>query len=296
MFRPSLDRMEEDVEELKDVEERLLRARDKGADSLVAESNTLAEADQAVAAVVEWPRAVSAALDGLDETLPAPVVTDHQLVPQSVQEQVRRLESDIERVVTELRSSVNQTVVGLQEPSGSMGGEPSDRAKSSSGCARRGGYRQAPQELNALQRRKAELTGLVQGRPDAVKRKEVLGGQRTGLLDSLGEARRQKSRATEDAARDLTDRVGDRVRVRTIRSQTVLSCSGCSKSSSRDGVRGRRNWRNLSRLGHLSSQRRCAVVLARSRPSGALGRPPRRSLSFHRRPCGPARSATSRTK
>lgn len=210
----ALDRMEESVEELKDVEERLLRARDKGADSLVAESDTLARADRAVAGVVDWPDVVSAALNGLHETLPAPVVTDHPLVPQSLQEQVRRLESDVEQAVTELRSSVSATVAEVQEPSDQwekIHQEERSRLQAELADAGIGN----PQELNALQERKAVLTRLVEGRADALKRKETLDDERKGLIESLGEVRRQKSRSTEDAARDLTVRVGDRVRVTT---------------------------------------------------------------------------------
>ncbi|MYD65666.1 MAG: AAA family ATPase [Chloroflexi bacterium] len=210
----TLDRMEEHVEELKDVDERLLRARDKGADSLVAESNALAEADQSVAAAVGWPSTVSAAVDSLDATLPAPVVANHPLIPEGLQGHLTVLAAEVQGAVTRLRSAVDTAVAGADEPSeeweASLQGERS-RLQAELADAGIGN----PQELNALQKRKAELTDLVDGRGGAIKRKETLEAERKVLLDSLGDIRRQKSRATEEAARDLTDRVGDRVRVRT---------------------------------------------------------------------------------
>ena len=210
----ALGRMEEYVEELKDVEERLLRAHEKGAESLVAESNALAEADRAVARVVGWPHVVSAALDAINKTLPAPVVTDHPLVPSNLQERVQRLESDVTQAVTELRSSVSRTVVDIQEPSAQWEkSHQAERGRVQAELAEAGIGN--PEELDALQRRKAELTALVDDRPEALERMEALEGKRKGLLESLGEVRRQKSRATEEAARELTERVGDRVRVRT---------------------------------------------------------------------------------
>ena len=135
----SVSRMQESVEELRDVEERLLRAQDKGAASLVSESNALAEADRAVITVVEWPQEVSVALDGLEKTLPAPVVTDHRLVPARLQNTIKRLESDITRAVEKLRSSIRATVDGIQEPSTQWSGSyQEERSRIQSELARRG--------------------------------------------------------------------------------------------------------------------------------------------------------------
>ena len=72
-----------------------------------------------------------------------------------------------------------------------------------------------PSELDALQRRRAELANLVGNQEADGRRRKELTRQRTKKLAALGEVRRRKSRLTEDAARELTGRVGDRVRVRT---------------------------------------------------------------------------------
>ena len=209
-----LDRMQEYTEEKKDIEERLLRAQDKGADSLVEESNALAKLDRAVTEVLAWPGAVSAAVDSLEKTLPAPVLTIHHLIPESPQGHSTKLEAAVKGVVGELRSAMNSASADMEALSTEWRKNHQDeRHRIQSELAEAGIAN--PEELDVLQRRRAELANLVDNQTGAVRRKEELIGQRREQLTALGEIRRKKSRLTEDAARVLTGRVGDRIRVRT---------------------------------------------------------------------------------
>ena len=202
-----LDRIQDYTEELKDIEERLLRAQDKGADSLVKESNTLAELDHTVTEVLEWPGAVSAVVDSLEKTLPAPVLTSHRLIPENRQGHAAKLEAAVKGAVGELRSALNSAAPEMEALSTEWRKNHQDeRHRIQSELAEAGIAN--PDELDALQRRRAEVADLVDNQTGAERRKDELIGQRRGQLTALRQIRRKKSRLTEDAARVLTGRVG----------------------------------------------------------------------------------------
>ena len=98
-----LARVQEHVEELMDIEERLARAADQGADSLIEESTELAELDHAVNEVLAWPSTVSVAVDDLANTLPAPMLPNHRLIPTSLQDQGAGLGTAVTQFVFKLR-------------------------------------------------------------------------------------------------------------------------------------------------------------------------------------------------
>ena len=210
----NLERMQEFVEELKDIQERLLRAHDRGADSLVEKSNTLAESDRAVSAVLAWPDAVLEAVDHLEMTLPAPALTSHPLVPANLLEDIEKLEAAVTRSVGDLRPSIEAAADAMKAHSTDWQKSHQDeRHRIQSELAEAGIAN--PGELDALQRRRAELANLVGNQQASVGRRKELTDQRGEQLTALADVRRRKSRLTEDAARELTGRVGDRVRVRT---------------------------------------------------------------------------------
>ena len=209
-----LDRVQEYVEELKDIKERLLRAQDKGAGSLVEESNALAEIDRAVTEVLTWPGRVLAAVDRLEEMLPAPTLTSHQLIPEDLEGHAAHLGDAVERAVGELRTAIDSTAANMEVHSTEWRKKhDEERHRIQSELAEAGIAN--PEELDDLQRRRARLANLVDNRASAMKRKEELIGQRKQQLAALAEIRRRKSRLTEGAARVLTNRVGERIRVRT---------------------------------------------------------------------------------
>ncbi len=210
----NLERMQEFVEELKDIQERLLRAHDKGADGLVETSNALAESDHAVSAVLAWPNAVSEAVDRLEKTLPAPALTSHPLIPANLLEDVEKLEAAVMQSVGDLRSAIEAAADAMKAHSTDWQKSHQDeRHRIQSELAEAGIAN--PGELETLQGRRAELANLVENQQAAVKRRKKLTDQRGEQLTALSDVRRRKSRLTEDAARELTGRVGDRVRVRT---------------------------------------------------------------------------------
>ena len=210
----NLERMQEFVEELKDIQERLLRADDKGAQSLVEESNALAETDRAVSAVFEWPSTISEAVDRLEKTLPAPALTSHSLVPAGLPTVVEKLEAAVTQSIGDIRSAVKESAEAMKAYSADWQKSHQDeRHRIQSELADAGIAN--PEELDSLQRRRAELANLVENQQVAERRRTELTGQRGKQLTALADVRRRKSRLTENAARELTGRVGDRVRVKT---------------------------------------------------------------------------------
>ena len=206
--------MQEFVEELKDIQERLLRAHDKGAQSLVEESNALAEADRAVNAVLEWPSTIEEAVDRLEKTLPAPALAKHSLVPTDLPTNVEKLEAALTRSIRDIRSAIEEAAEAMKAHSADWQENHQDeRHRIQSELADAGIAN--PEELDVLQRRRAELANLVENQQVAVRRKKELTGQRGKHLTALSDVRRRKSRLTENAARELTGRVGNRVRIKT---------------------------------------------------------------------------------
>ena len=102
----ALHRMQDHEEELKDIQERLLRAHGKGAESLVEESNTLAQSDRSVGSVLGWSSVVSEAVDALASKLPAPALTTHPLIPAQLRGDLEKLEGVVRKTVDDLRSAV----------------------------------------------------------------------------------------------------------------------------------------------------------------------------------------------
>ncbi len=210
----ALERMEEDAAELKDIEDRLMRAREKGVESLMSASKALTEASQSVATMVGWPGVVTEAVKDLEGTLPAPTLASHPLVPGSLKEQAAALESVVTRATGEIHTAVQVAVDGMDAPSDEWE-ESHRKARHELQAALADAGIADPKELGNLQEQAAKLTGLVESRPETERRQEELVAQRRQQLTRLAEVRRQKSRETEEAARILTGSVGARVRVST---------------------------------------------------------------------------------
>ena len=210
----TLHRMQEHVEELKDIQERLMRAHDRGAHSLVDASNGLAETDRDVSRLLAWPNQVSEATDGLERKLPAPNIPSHPLTPENLQGDMNKLEVVVSKAVVDLRSALQIAEHDIRRSSEDWRKSHQDERHRIQSALAEAGIAN-PDELDSLQRRQAELASFVENREVSVRRKDELSGLRTSLLSSLADVRRRKSRLTERAARELTGNVGQRVRVKT---------------------------------------------------------------------------------
>ena len=210
----TLYRMQEHVEELKDIRERLMRAHDRGVSSLVDASNGLAEADRSVSRLLAWPSQVSQATERLERKLPAPNLPSHPLTPENLQGDMNKLEVVVSKAVSDLRLALQTAEHDIRRSSEDWRqSHQSERHRIQSALAEAGIAN--PDELDSLQRRQAELASFVENREESVRRKDELTRLRSNLLSSLADVRRRKSRLTESAARELTDNVGQRVRVKT---------------------------------------------------------------------------------
>ena len=210
----ALHRMQDHEEELKDIQERLLRAHGKGAESLVEESNTLAQSDRSVGSVLGWSSVVSEAVDALASKLPAPALTTHPLIPAQLRGDLEKLEGVVRKTVDDLRSAVQLSEDAMTASSDAWReSHQHERHRIQSALAEAGIAN--PNELDSLQRRRAALASLVENQESSVRRRDQLLRQRSGQLTRLADIRRRKSRLTERAARELTKRVGHRVRITT---------------------------------------------------------------------------------
>ncbi len=151
----NLKRMQDFVEELKDIDERLLRAHDKGVQSLVEESSALAETDRAVTAVLGWPSTLSEVTDRLEKTLPAPTLASHPLVPADLPTDVKKLEAAVRQSIGDIRSAIDEAAEPMKAHSAVWKKSHQDeRHRIQSELADAGIAN--PKELDVLQKRRAE--------------------------------------------------------------------------------------------------------------------------------------------
>ncbi len=209
-----IKRAQEYSEELTDIEERLLRAQEKGAEGLIEESKTLAELDRNASEVLGWPTKVKEAVDALGKALPAPVPMVHRLAPTALQGYLVGLEAEVTRTVDGLRNAVDIIEQKADAASAEWkNNKQQERHRIQSELAEAGIA--DPGELENLQGQKAEIADNISNLEGSAKRKEELLAGRKRQLQVLANVRRRKSRLTESAAKELSSRVGDRIRVRT---------------------------------------------------------------------------------
>jgi ABC-type lipoprotein export system ATPase subunit len=214
-----LDRLEQQLaatqtqaEELRDLDDRLNRLAEHGASDLVASSEALGRAENAVAELLRWPDTLTTTTDRLRTAAEPPELPEHALIPAGMRtarhaaatgltDAIRKTEDIVGRLRADLTPQANAwTTAATAER------ERLNRALADAGLAN-------PGELATLQRRRAELQELVSGADGHDAKRAELLPQREDALDELGAARRAQSRLVEEAARALNARTGPRVRV-----------------------------------------------------------------------------------
>jgi ABC-type lipoprotein export system ATPase subunit len=207
-----LGRMGDEEVELQDVRDKLRVAEAAGVTQLAVESQRLARADRAVAAMVGWPLRVAEAAGALERLLPAPAPADGDPVPEGLGRALADLETALRDSVGALREGVARSAAALAGPAAEWDAEHGRRRREIEAQLASAGISD-PRQLRRLQQRSAELEERLTGLPARRERMAAIAEARRGALGQLGQVRRRKSRLVENAARTLGAALGPRVRL-----------------------------------------------------------------------------------
>jgi len=207
-----LERVQDDRQQLSDLDERLKRLAERGAEALVRESELLGEADRAIGGLVEWPERLSETAGDFEEAAVPPDLPSHVLILQSLVEaresaaalaasESLRLKATLTAVTEQIASAVSQWPELHR-----VAREDVDRRLADTGLAN-------TEELAAIQLRVAQLREALAGTPEMQTKLDELQVGRADAITELAAARRDLSRLVESAARSLNEKTGSRVRL-----------------------------------------------------------------------------------
>jgi energy-coupling factor transporter ATP-binding protein EcfA2 len=203
----------DDEQELIDLKDRVARADTKGAAELVTRSSELTAADTDMRIALAWPEGVAGAVTRLEGVLPAPDVPELPENGGAVAAALAELSDAVASAATELRAALSRSQKTLAEEAERWDAEhAAARADIERKLAEAG--LEDPRELGQMQAKVRELEAMLSGLPSKRTKLGESKTKRNGALQRLAEVRRLKSRLVEAAARDLTERIGSRVRVR----------------------------------------------------------------------------------
>lgn len=204
----------EDIEaDLADLREKIQQARDMGAEDLIARAAALNSTNVLVEAALKWPESVEEALSQVSDLLPAPAVPDGESVPAEIEEQIASLAASLSSSLEQLDRGISNAKDSLAEPQTTWETWVEEqRREIASGFADAGIA--DPEELTTSQRRAAELQKRIEDLPQKRSERDSLLDDRNADLEILSEIQRLKSRVVEEAARELSQRLGGRVRIK----------------------------------------------------------------------------------
>ncbi len=207
-----LGQLAESASEQADLSERLERAKAAGVEELLQRSKALEKAKRGVVAALAWPDKVADKASDLRGALPAPTVPDLTSTREAVIEVLRVLAETTESAAADVDDAVTAAKAALGAHKATWQTEyEADRRGIERGLADAGVP--APNQYSELQERLAELDEALADYPTLKARAAELEASRAEELRKLGEVRRRKSRMIETAARELSAKVGPRVRL-----------------------------------------------------------------------------------
>lgn len=207
-----LEQLADRASEQADLNERLERARAAGVEDLLKQSQRLEKAKRGMSTAFSWPKKVDEQSEVLRAILPAPAVPEGTKGRDAVTDTLRGLADKVgaaadavAAAAAEAQTDLTSHQLGWQDEYDSERGRI-ERALADAGL-------QAPSQYPRLQERLAELDEELADYP--ALRDQAAGVEATRLeeLRKLGEVRRRKSRMIETAVRELSERVGPKVRL-----------------------------------------------------------------------------------
>lgn len=206
------DRLEQANAQLADISERLDRAREGGADSLLTELEALTRDDRIVLAAAQWPDAVAEAVTSLRETLPRPDVPPGVLIAGEAASALDALAYEVGAHADELDTVTQTAMRNTAELMSRWTAHVQARKQEIENSLSELGVADAA-SLSAEQNSATALEEEIRGLAGSDHSLAELGTERTEELGRLRSARRQKTRLIAAAARSLNARLGQRVRV-----------------------------------------------------------------------------------
>lgn len=207
-----LTQLADRASERADLNERLERARAAGVEDLLKQSQNLEKAKRGMSTALSWPDKAneqSAALRGI---LPPPRVPEVTKSREAVAETLRVLGEEIESAAGAVDTAASAARSELDAHGVTWQTEyETQRQAIERGLADAG--LQAPSQYSRLQERLAELDEELEDYPTLKDQAVRLGASRLEELRLLGEIRRRKSRMIETSVRELSARVGPKVRL-----------------------------------------------------------------------------------
>ncbi|MGD9891605.1 MAG: AAA family ATPase, partial [Dehalococcoidia bacterium] len=195
-----------------DVDEQVRKAEQKGASELFKRADALAAAGSAVDDALAWPSRVTEVVESLEALLPRPQVPPHDAVPASLAQSLDGLASDITTASKSLRLSIKKSVDTLRSAEATWKRQWEADHRDVAKRLADAGVRDAKQLLEA-KRKRVQLDQKLSELPLLSGRLEAAAQERRSLIDKLTSLRRKKSRSIESTVKELSSKLGKRVRL-----------------------------------------------------------------------------------
>jgi DNA repair exonuclease SbcCD ATPase subunit len=207
-----LEQLADGASEQADLNERLERARAAGVEDLLKQSQRLEKAKRGMSTAFSWPKKVEEQSEVLRAILPAPPVPEATKSRDALTDTLRGLADkvaaaadSVAAAAAEAQTDLTSHQLGWQEEYDTERGRI-ERALADAGL-------QAPSQYPRLQERLAELDEQLADYPALRDQAAAVEATRLEELRKLGEVRRRKSRMIETAVRELSERIGPKVRL-----------------------------------------------------------------------------------
>ncbi len=230
-----LARLDELESELADLRERLDRAKERGIEDLLHQSEAIGRTDRAIKTLIAWPKEVRAAAQALGKTVSPPKVAVQTPNADLLNAIVADLAEVVATTTAGLEQAITATDARLTIPYQAwLNTVEEHRAHLAAALAELGIF--DLDEISKDQRRMVEIEHAITLYHSTRKNATELEIKRSAVLYQLADIRRQQSRLVVRAARDLTAAVGNRVRLRV---DPLADRQALSKAL-QDAVRGQK--------------------------------------------------------
>lgn len=208
----SLRELQEVAAERDDYTERVARAKAAGVETVVARLDALGKADRGIRTAVAWPSKVRDAMQSVSTLLPPPSLPG-EAGSEPFAEELQGVASVTSNAIMATTEAADAAaVIGESHRANWSRAFANERSKLEGELADLGITN--PAEFAQWQTRVAELGEALLALPTAQSALDAARVDRQRLLSELGRLRRAKSRLVERSARELSDLLPARVRLR----------------------------------------------------------------------------------
>jgi DNA repair exonuclease SbcCD ATPase subunit len=199
--------------ELADLKERLDRARARGVEEVFQRLETVERANQQLAAAFQWPNRVSHAVEGLRQTYPAPTLPDDVPVPTELLPVLSQIEQASRTAAEQLSNLIEGSQPAVEQALAKWSSFVEEQRHAVQHALADAGFADL-RELSGYQQRAVQIEERLAALARLQEKATQHEAQRGEFLRLLADTRRRQSRLVEEASRALTEKVGQRVRVK----------------------------------------------------------------------------------